>query len=68
MSPLEWPSSPHAFAQPRRLRDPRALLEGGKLVKVGASRDGGTYEHRVTRRRFDLVLEQLRSMDPRRWA
>src|SRR5687767_12545206 len=29
------------------VKSPNYLIENDKLVKVGASRDGGTYEHRV---------------------
>lgn len=36
--------------------------EGDRLVKVGPSRDGGTYEHRVVRKNFELVLSRLRDM------
>lgn len=43
--------------------DPRKLpyyyVEHDKLVKVGRSRDGGTYEHRVTREHFDLIVARL---------
>jgi len=41
---------------------PYYYVEGDRLVKVGPSRDGGTYEHRVTRKNFDLVLARLRDM------
>lgn len=41
---------------------PFHCTEKNKLVKVGASRDGTTYEHRVTREHFDLIIENLATM------
>ena len=38
---------------------PYYCVEYDKLVKVGRSRDGGTYEHRVTRKHYDLILARL---------
>lgn len=45
---------------PRTL--PYHYIEADKLVKVGPSREGGSYEHRVTRKHFDLVVEALAEM------
>ena len=42
---------------PRKL--PYYYVEYGKLVKVGRSRDGGTFEHRVTREHYDLIMVRL---------
>jgi hypothetical protein len=38
---------------------PHFYTEADKLVKVGASRDGGTYEHRVIRAHYDLMIDKL---------
>src|SRR2546425_2911335 len=50
--------SSHA-PKPRPAKLPYYCVEGDKLVKVGPSRDGTTYEHRVTREHFDLMIGQL---------
>jgi hypothetical protein len=44
-------------SRPERL--PYHYIEANKLVKVGPSRDGSTYEHRVVREHFDAVLDKL---------
>jgi hypothetical protein len=41
---------------------PYYYIEYDKLVKVGRSRDGGTYEHRVTQDHFDLIVTRLGEM------
>jgi hypothetical protein len=50
-------------AEPPPSIDPRKLpyyyVEYDRLVKVGRSREGGTYEHRVTREHYDLIVAQL---------
>jgi len=38
---------------------PYCCVEHDKLVKVGRSRSGGTYKHRVTREHFDLIVARL---------
>ena len=43
-------------------RPPYYYIYQGKLVKVGPSRDGGTYEHRVLQEHWNLVLSQLAQM------
>ena len=40
-------------------RLPYYYTMGNKLVKIGPSRDGTTYDHRVTREHFDLMIAQL---------
>ena len=47
---------------PDRRKLPYYYVEHDKLVKVGRSRDGGTYEHRVTREHFDLIVGRLAEM------
>lgn len=47
-------------ARPSKL--PYYFVEDDKLVKVGPSRDGGTYEHRVVRKNFDLITQRLMEM------
>ena len=39
---------------------PYFYIDGDKLVKVGKSRDGGTYEHRVTRQNYELIIDALK--------
>ncbi len=41
---------------------PYYYVQYDKLVKVGRSRDGGTYEQRVTRADYDVVLDRLRKL------
>ena len=62
-APYQAPPEP-APQPPTRSREdlPYFYVEGDKLVKVGPSRDGGTYEHRMSHKNFDLVLGQLREM------
>src|SRR3954454_2969811 len=38
---------------PRPTKLPYFYVDGNKLAKIGPSRDGTTYEHRVTREHFD---------------
>lgn len=38
---------------------PYYFIEYDKLVKVGQSRDGGTYEHRVPKKHYDLITDRL---------
>ena len=38
---------------------PYYFTESNKLVKVGPSRDGSTYQHRVTRQHFDEMINRL---------
>lgn len=45
-----------------RRKLPYYYVEHDKLVKVGRSREGGTYEHRVTREHFDLMVGTLAEM------
>jgi len=64
--PAHQPSIRRESPTPTARRTHRDLpyyyVEGDRLVKVGPSRDGGTYEHRVTRKNFALVLARLRDM------
>jgi hypothetical protein len=58
--PLKIPQTPSGPSIPAKL--PYYCIQDDRLVKVGASREGGTYEHRVTRKNFDLVVRQLCEM------
>lgn len=57
--PASLRQSPGASRASNRDKLPHYYLDGGRLVKVGASRDGKTYQHRVTREHFDRVIAQL---------
>ena len=59
-APEVRPSSAVGNAARRKL--PYYYVEYDKLVKVGRSRDGGTYEHRVTREHYDRIVEKLRKL------
>ena len=48
-----------AEAHPDRRKLPYYYVEHDKLVKVGRSPTAGTYEHRVTREHFDLIVARL---------
>ena len=45
--------------KPKYDKLPYYFTETNKLVKVGPSRDGSTYQHRVTREHFDVMLNRL---------
>jgi hypothetical protein len=45
-----------------RRKLPYYYVEHDKLVKVGRRREGGTYEHRVTREHYDLIVGRLAEM------
>lgn len=53
---------PRREPQPRRFTTlPHFYVEGDKLVKVGQSRDGGTYEHRVTKESYEIIINALKA-------
>jgi hypothetical protein len=58
--PATRPTDQHHPSRPEKL--PYYYVEGDKLVKVGRSRDGTTYKHRVTRGHFDQLIETLAAM------
>jgi hypothetical protein len=41
---------------------PYYYTEGNRLVKVGPSRDGATYKHRVIREHFDQMIDALANL------
>jgi hypothetical protein len=45
--------------KPRPAKLPHFYVAGNKLTRIGPSRDGTTYEHRVTREHFDRMVERL---------
>jgi hypothetical protein len=51
--------------RPKPAKLPYYAVEGDKLVKIGPSRDGTTYEHRVPRQHFDLIITQLTAIAAR---
>src|SRR5436190_11447513 len=48
-APLRPSSAPVQTTPPKYAKLPYYFTESNKLVKVGPSRDGSTYQHRVTR-------------------
>ena len=45
--------------KPRPEKLPYFFVEGNRLVKIGPSRDGTTYQHRVTMQNFDLIIAKV---------
>lgn len=55
--------TPRGKPQSRRFTTlPYFYVEGDKLVKVGQSRDGGTYEHRVTKENYEIIINALKAI------
>lgn len=54
------PAKSGGSIRPRKL--PYYYVEDNRLVKVGQSRDRGTYEHRVTREHYDVIQSRLCQM------
>ena len=51
-----------AVQPPRPTKLPYFYVDGNKLAKIGPSRDGTTYEHRVIKEHYDLMIEKLAIM------
>lgn len=61
-TPVFAPNVPvlmRGVAQAQRTALPRYYVDRDRLIKVGASRDGGMYKHSVTRSHFDGVIDRL---------
>lgn len=57
--PLRPSPEPVQATPPKYAKLPHFFTEANKLVKVGPSRDGTTYQHRVTREHFDQMASKL---------
>lgn len=55
-------SAPEPPTEADRRKLPYYYVERDRLVKVGRSRDGSTYEHRVTREHYDLIVSRLKEL------
>lgn len=58
-APLRPTTAPMQTTPPQYAKLPHYFTETNKLVKVGPSRDGTTYQHRVTRDHFDAMINKL---------
>jgi len=58
-APLRAAPARATAPQPKYDKLPYYFTESNRLVKIGPSRDGSTYQHRVTRDHFDAMIDKL---------